>query len=77
MCGHSSEKNRQDRTVCAGHVCLNHLLHLSFSSVRKKLSCESCHEDLSAAYLGDSRQLQSRPTIHSKRILQNAALATT
>lgn len=45
-------------------LCLNHLLPLSFSSVCKKFPRESCHEDFSAADMGNPRHLQSSSTFH-------------
>lgn len=62
-------------TFCVVLVCLNHLLHLSFSSVCKKFSRESCHEDLGAADLGDPGKLQPCTAVHSKGIPQNSTLA--
>ena len=54
------ESDKKKRIV----LCLNHLPPLSFSSVRKKLPRESCHEDVSVADLGNPRHLQPGSAFH-------------
>lgn len=50
-------------------LCLNHLLPLFFSSVCKKLSRESCYEDIRVTDVGNPRILQPSTTFHCEHRL--------